>query len=86
MAETPGFGEALFRLVRELRGAANDLADLGPLLEGATDASEKAGSLAEILGSFEQRRAGFYGPDTRWSPPIWAGSMDSACWCGDCLI
>jgi ATP-dependent helicase/nuclease subunit B len=63
VAETPGFGEALFRLGRELRGAGYDLADLGPPLEGATDASEKAGSLAEILASFEQRRAGFYGPD-----------------------
>ncbi len=63
VAETPGFGEALFRLVRELRGAGYDLADLGPLLDGATDAPEKAGSLAEILVSFERRRAGFYGPD-----------------------
>jgi ATP-dependent helicase/nuclease subunit B len=63
VAETPGFGEALFRLVRELRGAGYDLADLGPLLDGVTDASQKAGSLAEILAAFEQRRAGFYGPD-----------------------
>ncbi len=63
VAETPGFGEALFRLVRELRGAGYDLGDLGPLLDGATDAPEKAGSLAEILVSFERRRAGFYGPD-----------------------
>jgi hypothetical protein len=62
-AETPGFGEALFRLVREVRSAGYDLADLGPLLDGATDAAEKAGSLVEILASFEQRRAGFYGPD-----------------------
>ena len=46
VAETPGFGEALFRLVRELRGAGYDLSDLGPLLDGATDAPEKAGSLA----------------------------------------
>lgn len=36
---------------------------MGPLLDGATDAAEKAGSLTEILASFEQRRAGFYGPD-----------------------
>jgi RecB family exonuclease len=63
VAETPGFGEALFRLVRELRGAGYDLSDLAPLLDGATDAAEKASSLAEILASFEQRRAGFYGPD-----------------------
>src|ERR1700739_2271776 len=59
VAETPGFGEALFRLVRELRGAGYDLSDLGPLLDGATDAPEKAGSLAEILAQFEQRRSGF---------------------------
>ena len=63
VAETPGFGEALFRLVRELRGAGYDLSDLGPLLDGATDAPEKAGSLAGILSEFEQRRSGFYGPD-----------------------
>jgi ATP-dependent helicase/nuclease subunit B len=63
VAETPGFGEALFRLVRELRGGGFDLADLGSLLDGATDAPEKAGSLAEVLASFEERRAGFYGPD-----------------------
>jgi RecB family exonuclease len=63
VAETPGFGEALFRLVRELRGAGYDLSDLAPLLEGATDAPEKARSLAEILAEFERRRSGFYGPD-----------------------
>ena len=63
VAETPGFGEALFRLVRELRGAGYDLSDLGPLLDGATDATEKAPSLAEILAEFERRRTGFYGPD-----------------------
>lgn len=63
VAETPGFGEALFRLVRELRGAGYNLADLRRLLEGATDAPEKAGSLAEILSDFERRRSGFYGPD-----------------------
>jgi exonuclease V gamma subunit len=63
VAETPGFGEALFRLVRELRGAGFDLSDLGEVLHGATDAAAKAGSLAEILAAFESRRAGFYGPD-----------------------
>jgi ATP-dependent helicase/nuclease subunit B len=63
VADTPGFGEALFRLVRELRGAGYDLSDLRPLLDGATDAPEKAGSLAEILAEFETRRSGFYGPD-----------------------
>ena len=63
VAETPGFGEALFRLVRELRGAGYELSALGPLLSGTTDADEKAGSLAEILAEFERRRSGFYGPD-----------------------
>jgi ATP-dependent helicase/nuclease subunit B len=63
VAETPGFAEALYRLVRELRGAGTDLADLAALLGGLTDAPEKAASLAEILASFEARRAFFYGPD-----------------------
>ena len=63
VAETPGFGEASFRLVREMRGAGYDLSDLGPLLDGTTDAPEKAVALAEILARFEARRTGFYGPD-----------------------
>ena len=61
--EMPGFGEALYRLVRELKGAGYDLSNLGPSLEGATDAPEKAGSLAELLAAFEARRREFYGPD-----------------------
>ena len=63
VAETPGFGEALFRLVRELRGAGYHLPELADLLAGTTDAPEKAASLAEILAGFEARRTGFYGPD-----------------------
>ena len=63
VAETPGFGEALFRLVRELRGAGYDLSNLGPLLDGATDAPEKATALTEILADFESKRTKFYGPD-----------------------
>jgi RecB family exonuclease len=63
VAETPGVTEALYRLVRELRGAGYDLSDLAPLLEGATDAPEKATTLAHLLGRFEARRAHFYGPD-----------------------
>ncbi len=63
VGDTPGFGEALFRLVRELRGAGYDLSNLTPLLDGATDAPEKAAALAQILVDFERRRAGFYGPD-----------------------
>jgi ATP-dependent helicase/nuclease subunit B len=63
VAETPGLADALYRLVRELRGAGYDLAGLDALLAGATDAAEKAASLARILARFEQRRAAFYGPD-----------------------
>ena len=61
--EMPGFGEALYRLVRELKERGYDLSNLGPSLEGATDAPEKAGSLAELLAAFEARRREFYGPD-----------------------
>jgi RecB family exonuclease len=63
VADTHGFGEALYQLVRELRGASQDLSALAPLLEGITDAPAKAGALAEILASFEVRRGGFYGAD-----------------------
>jgi ATP-dependent helicase/nuclease subunit B len=63
VGETPGFGEALYRLVRELKAAGYDLSDLAPLLDGVTDAPAKAGSLADILATFEARRDGFYGPD-----------------------
>ena len=70
VAETPGFGEALFRLVRELRGAGYDLSDLGPLLDGATDAPEKAGSLAEILSDVRGSGApASTAPTTRCWPP-----------------
>jgi RecB family exonuclease len=63
VAETPGFAEALYRLVRELRGAGYDLTNLASLLDGLTDAPEKASSLAELLADFEARRGEFYGPD-----------------------
>ena len=63
VAETPGFGEALFRLVRELRGAGYDLSRLHALLDGLTDAPEKAMALAGILAAFESRRTRFYDPD-----------------------
>ena len=85
VADTPGFGEALFRLVRELRGAGYDLSDLGPLLDGATDAPEKAGSLAGILSEFEQRRVRLLRPGR-----CAAGrrrrlaSTGSRCWSGGC--
>jgi len=63
VAEMPGFAEALYRLVRELKCAGYDLSDLGGLLDGATDAPAKAASLAGILAAFEARRGAFYGPD-----------------------
>jgi RecB family exonuclease len=63
VADTHGFGEALYQLVRELRGASQDLSSLAQLLDGVTDAPEKAGALAAILADFEARRAGFYGAD-----------------------
>ncbi len=63
VAETPGVTDALYRLVRELRGAGYDLASLAPFLGGPTDAPEKASTLARILARFEARRAHFYGPD-----------------------
>ena len=58
-----GSREALYRLVRELKGAAYDVSDLEALLDGATDAPAKAAALAEILAAFEARRRQFYGPD-----------------------
>jgi ATP-dependent helicase/nuclease subunit B len=63
VAKTPGFAEALYRLVRELKGAGYDVGDLGALLDGTTDAPEKGSALAEILAAFEARRRDFYGPD-----------------------
>ncbi|MGO9977402.1 MAG: PD-(D/E)XK nuclease family protein [Solirubrobacteraceae bacterium] len=63
VAEMPGFAEALYRLVRELKAAGYDLSNLSELLEGATDAPAKAASLSEILAAFEARRGAFYGPD-----------------------
>src|SRR5262249_28668378 len=63
VADTQGFGEALYQLVRELRGASQDLSALARLLDGITDAPAKAGALAEILADFEARREGFYGAD-----------------------
>ena len=63
VAATLGFAEALYRLVRELKGAAYDISDLAGLLDGATDAPAKAVALAEILKGFEDRRRQFYGPD-----------------------
>src|SRR4051794_6076855 len=63
VADTPGFGEALFRLVRELRGSGYDLSKLGSLLDGATDAPRKATALVEILAELESGRTSFYGPD-----------------------
>ena len=63
VAETAGFAEALYRLVRELKGAGFDLSNLAGPLGGSTDAPEKAPALAGLLAAFEQRRGAFYGPD-----------------------
>jgi ATP-dependent helicase/nuclease subunit B len=63
VAETAGFAEALYRLVRELKGAGFDVAELAEPLSGCTDAPEKAPALAGLLAAFEQRRDAFYGPD-----------------------
>jgi ATP-dependent helicase/nuclease subunit B len=63
VAATPGFGEAFYRLVRELKSAGYDVSDLAPVLDGFTDAPEKAIALTQILADFEARRGGFYGPD-----------------------
>ena len=79
VAETPGFGEALFRLVRELRGAGYALSDLRPLLDGATDAPDKAAALAEILADFESRRTKFYGPDDALAAADPADGVDGSC-------
>ena len=61
--DTAGFAEALYRLVRELKGSGYEISRLAGLLEGITDAPAKASSLAEILAAFEARRSAFYGPD-----------------------
>jgi ATP-dependent helicase/nuclease subunit B len=63
VAATAGFAEAMYRLVRELKGAGFDLADLGDAIDGCTDAVEKASALTELLAGFEERRKAFYGPD-----------------------
>ena len=76
VAETGGFAEALYRLVRDLKGAGFDLADLEESFSGTTDAPEKALSLAELLRAFEERRMAFYGPDDalqRADPSILGG-------------
>ena len=69
VAETPGFGEALFRLVRELRGAGYDLSDLGPLLDGATDAPEKAGRWRRSWPRSSSGAPASTAPTTRCWPP-----------------
>ena len=60
-------------------GAGYDLADLGPLLDGATDAPEKAGSLAEILAVVRAAARRLLRPRRRAGrPPIRRGSTGSA--------
>jgi hypothetical protein len=61
--ETPGFATALFRLVRELRGAGYDTDSFRRAVERACDAPDKGPALAALLDEFLSRRKGFYGPD-----------------------
>ncbi len=61
--ETPGFGDALFRLVRELRGAGYEGEAFQRAVESACDAPGKGPALAGLLDDFLARRDGFYGPD-----------------------
>ena len=63
VADTGGFAEALYRLVRDLKGAGFDLSELDQALSGTTDAPAKASALAELLRAFEERRTAFDGPD-----------------------
>jgi RecB family exonuclease len=61
--DTPGFGDALHRLTRELRGAAYDQASFTAAADSACDAPGKAEALGEIFGDFLERRSQMYGPD-----------------------
>ena len=61
--QTPGFADALFRLVRELRGAGYDANSFERAVTGACETPTKDGALADLLARFLRRRANFYGPD-----------------------
>ena len=61
--ETPGLGDALHRLVRELRGAGYDADSFAAALAGACEVPAKEEALRQIFSEFLRRRARFYGPD-----------------------
>ena len=61
--ETPGFGDALHRLTRELRGAGHDGDSFRAAAHGACEAGGKAEALNAIFEDFLGRRSQLYGPD-----------------------
>lgn len=60
---TPGFGDALHRLVRELRGAGYDGESFADASHHACGAAGKAEALGAIFSELLRRRSDFYGPD-----------------------
>ena len=61
--DTPGFGDALHRLFRELRGAGYDAASFASAVENCCEAEGKDGALADLFERFLSHRDGFYSPD-----------------------
>lgn len=61
--DTPGFGDALHRLARELRGAGYDGESFAGAAEHACEARGKAAALGAIFSELLTRRSDFYGPD-----------------------
>ena len=61
--DTPGFGDALHHLFRELRGAGYDAASFASAVENRCEADGKDAALADLFERFLTRRAGFYSPD-----------------------
>ena len=61
--DTPGFGDALHRLFRELRGTGYDAASFATAVEDRCEAEGKDTALADLFERFLTRRAGFYSPD-----------------------
>ena len=74
--DTPGFAEALHRLVRELRAAGYDQRSFTDAVRNACEVPEKGAALAEIFEEFLRRRAGFFGPDDC----LLAADPDGAAW------
>ena len=85
VAETPGFGEALYRLVRELKGAGYDLSNLG---RAAGRCHRRAGE-GGVAGRDPRRVRGAPAlASTVRTMRCWRrtrrGSTGSGCWCGGC--